>query len=91
MMEEIEARMAAYGMTRRMREVSWCLLSGMSNAEIADALFLSQGTIKGHVSSINAQLGLESATRRERIILALLGVNTDAVRDSKVEKPQPLQ
>jgi len=36
------------------------MASGRSNQEIADALFVSVGTVKVHVGLILAKLGLES-------------------------------
>jgi DNA-binding NarL/FixJ family response regulator len=36
---------------------------GMSNAEVAGSLFLGEGTVKTHVTSILSKLGLRSRTQ----------------------------
>jgi non-specific serine/threonine protein kinase len=48
------------GLTQREREVLRMMASGKSNQEIADALFVSQGTVKVHVTHILAKLGVKS-------------------------------
>jgi DNA-binding CsgD family transcriptional regulator len=45
------------GLTRREQEVLEVLVTGASNAEIADALHLSERTVAHHVSAILAKLG----------------------------------
>jgi DNA-binding NarL/FixJ family response regulator len=47
-------------LTRREHEVYGMLKAGMSNAEIAEALSLSEKTIKFHVSNVLQKLGLRS-------------------------------
>ena len=48
------------GLTPREQEVLRMMAAGRSNQDIADALFLSVGTVKVHVGRILAKLGLES-------------------------------
>ena len=50
------------GLTPRERDVLRLLATGASNPEIAQALHLSSGTVKNHVSSILRQLGLTDRT-----------------------------
>ncbi len=49
-------------LTPREREVLALLTSGVSNREIADALVLSEGTVRNHVSSIILKLGVRDRT-----------------------------
>jgi predicted ATPase/DNA-binding CsgD family transcriptional regulator len=49
-------------LTPRELDVLHLLAEGRSNRAIADALFLSLPTVKGHVASILAKLGVESRT-----------------------------
>ena len=50
-------------LTEREREVLRLMASGIGNREIADALLLSEGTVKNHVSSIFAKLGVTDRTK----------------------------
>lgn len=51
-----------HGLTTRELEVLRLLATGASNQGIADALFISVTTVKGHVQSIMRKLGLNSRT-----------------------------
>lgn len=50
-------------LSERETEVLRLLAAGLSNKEIAQALHLSEGTIKNHVSNILAKLGVRDRTR----------------------------
>jgi two-component system, NarL family, response regulator LiaR len=54
------AALAAEELTDREREVLRLLAEGLDNREIAEALFLSPTTVKRHVSSIVAKLGVSN-------------------------------
>ena len=50
-------------LTEREIEVLRLIAKGLSNADIADQLFLSDGTVRNHVSAILAKLGVSDRTR----------------------------
>lgn len=54
---------AASVLSERETEVLALMAAGMSNAEIAAAFTLSEGTVKNHVSSILAKLGVRDRVR----------------------------
>ena len=51
------------GLTARQREVLSLLADGRSNREVAGKLFVSEGTIKNHVTQILQTLGVRDRTR----------------------------
>jgi two-component system, NarL family, response regulator LiaR len=53
----------------REREVLSLLAHGLSNADIAQRLFLSEGTIRNYVSSVLAKLGVKDRTQAAVIAL----------------------
>jgi DNA-binding NarL/FixJ family response regulator len=50
-------------LTMRERDVLRLLVSGISNREIAEALVLSEGTVRNHISSIFSKMGVNDRTR----------------------------
>lgn len=57
---EIRPALSAADLTRREQEVLELLARGLDNHQIADALFLSQHTVKNHVSNILVKLQVEN-------------------------------
>ena len=53
-----QARQTPDGLTQREVEVLTLVAGGLSNAEIADRLFLSQATVKTHINHIFSKAGL---------------------------------
>lgn len=50
-------------LTEREKEVLYCLLEGLSNKEIADKLFISDKTVKIHLSKIFKKLNVKSRSQ----------------------------
>lgn len=57
-------------MTEREQEVCTLLTRGFTNRQIADALFISEGTVKNYISSIYEKTGIHD---RAKLIVALSG------------------
>jgi DNA-binding NarL/FixJ family response regulator len=57
------ARRLLEGLTDREREVLACLGEGLSNAQIAERLYLSEATVKGYVSRMLDKLGCANRTQ----------------------------
>ena len=56
-------------LTAREREILQLLADGMSNADVAEKLFISQETVKSHVRHILTKL--EADTRTQAVAIAL--------------------
>jgi NarL family two-component system response regulator LiaR len=67
-------------LTERERDVLALMAEGLSNQQIAEALFIGIKTVKTHVSHILAKLGVEDRTQA-----ALLAVKNGWV-DGRVKK-----
>ena len=52
----------AYDLTEQEAEIVKCVADGLSNKEIADTLFLSEGTVRNYISNILSKLDLRDRT-----------------------------
>ncbi len=52
----------SYGLTDQESEIVKCVAEGLSNKEIAEKLFLSEGTVRNYISSILGKLDLRDRT-----------------------------
>ncbi|MER6998844.1 response regulator transcription factor [Streptomyces sp. NPDC000410] len=75
-----EARARLEPLTGREREVVALVGSGLSNGEIAERLYVVEGTVKAHVSAVLARLGLKN-----RVQLAILAYEAGVVGDDERE------
>ena len=66
---KVRASVERPALSHRERQVLVCVSNGLTNAQIAEQLFLSESTIKSHLSSAFTKLGVRS--RREAATLFL--------------------
>jgi len=64
-----EPAQLGHDITDREKEILALMVEGLSNADIAEKLFVSQSTVKFHVSNVLSKLG--AATRTEAVALAV--------------------
>ena len=60
------------GLTAREQEITALIAQRLSNREIAEKLYLSEGSVKQYVNQIYAKLGIDGDTRTKRKRLAAL-------------------
>lgn len=63
---DLTEMLKTYGLTKRELEIAGLIAEGKSNAEIAEKLYISETTVKKHVSNIFEKMGI---SRREELLL----------------------
>jgi DNA-binding NarL/FixJ family response regulator len=66
--EAVAARKRLEALTDREREVAVAVAKGLSNAEIARLLFMSEATVKAHVSHVLAKLDLTNRVQAAMLV-----------------------
>jgi two-component system, NarL family, response regulator LiaR len=69
--EAAQERKPAHGLTQRELEVLRLVAQGMSNADIARALFITTKTVKYHLTTIFGKLGVRNRTEAAASAIAL--------------------
>ena len=77
--EKLQAAAPMPDLSRREREVLELVGEGCDNAEIAHRLYLSQSTVKNHVSTLLEKLGADN-----RVQAAVFGIRRGLVEDRRV-------
>lgn len=67
--DSLDAAMAAFGITARERSIILMLMQGITNKEIADALFIAPNTVKNHLANIYQKTGAGTRVELFRLIL----------------------
>lgn len=77
-----DAGMRRYRLSPRQRQVAWLMLAGRTNAEIAEALCLTDRTVKNQVSLMARRVGVDSTrgSVRAQIMARLLRIEGMAER-----------
>lgn len=73
-------------LTPRQHEVLECIAAGMTNAEIADQLFIDVGTVKNHVHQVLDKLG---ASSRKEAVTNYLGLLMAGL-EKRIDEPEPV-
>jgi len=79
---EPQATDSLAALTDREREVFVLIAEGRSNREIAQELYVSEGTVKIHVGRVFAKLGV-----RDRVQAVVLAYETGVVRPGSSGRP----
>jgi two-component system, NarL family, response regulator LiaR len=83
LMREVRAPESPEALTERETEVLKLLARGKANKQIADSLFVSEKTVKAHVSSILMKLGVQSRTQAALHAVRTGLVSTEELSDER--------
>jgi DNA-binding NarL/FixJ family response regulator len=67
-------RRSEYNLTQRENDILALLSEGRSNRQIAQALFLSEKTVKAHLAAIFRKLGVTNRTQAAMVAVQQMGV-----------------
>lgn len=62
----VPTRSDAYGLSERELQVLHCIAAGLNNKEIAEKLFLSEGTVKNYISNIYSKMDVRDRIQATR-------------------------
>jgi DNA-binding CsgD family transcriptional regulator len=60
-----------YGLTQREQEIVGCVCEGLKNGEIAEKLFICEGTVENHLHAIYEKLGVKNRTSLVNFVAGL--------------------
>jgi DNA-binding NarL/FixJ family response regulator len=63
---EEQTRTDTYGLSERELQVLHCIADGLNNREIAEKLFLSEGTVKNYISSIYSKMDVRDRVQASK-------------------------
>ncbi|MNR44486.1 Transcriptional regulatory protein DegU [compost metagenome] len=64
--KEVSVRADAYGLSERELQVLHCIADGLNNREIAEKLFLSEGTVKNYISNIYSKMDVRDRVQASK-------------------------
>jgi two-component system nitrate/nitrite response regulator NarL len=67
--DSLDAAVSAFGITARERSIILMLMQGITNKEIADALFIAPNTVKNHLANIYQKTGAGTRVELFRLML----------------------
>lgn len=88
-LDELEWPGKEEGLTERESQVLVLMAEGLTNPEIAAALYLSVETIKGHVSKVLRKLGLRNRNQASGYVARATSFSRRQVRAPTMERSRP--
>ena len=74
--QSVKAKLSEFGLSRRQTEVALLTISGLSNREIAERLFIAEETVKAHLFDIYQRTGVHTCCGLTAKLLGLEHQNT---------------
>lgn len=73
--EDDQAKPRGTNLTDREREVAALMVQGLKNRQIAEVLFMTEGTVKNYVSVIYSKVGIHDRSKVVDVLREMLGEN----------------